>query len=85
MANRNSKVRKLNVRLEAKKRKGDVISSSERRNMEQVIIKNTDSEGREFSVTCHQPITQTRPVIFKNHAYMMGKYKQPTKFRAAGE
>ncbi len=45
---------------------------------------NTDAQGRKFSLTTHEPIDPTRPVIFKNHSYMSkeGKYEQPRGIRS---
>jgi len=83
--NKNSRIHRRNVRVEAKKNKGDVISRNQRRNMQMVINKNVDADGRTFTVTAHIPITNDSPVIFKNHDYMKDSYKQPTKFRAKGE
>jgi len=82
--NKNSKTVHRLARLQAKKNTGDVISSNQYRNMQMIVSHNTDSNGRKFSVTSHEAISNDRPITFKNHHYIED-YKQPSRFRAAGE
>ncbi len=58
--------------------KEGVISQNTNRNMRMSVAKNTDSEGRKYSITRHEPISEHRPLVHKNHNYMT--YRQLSKF-----
>jgi hypothetical protein len=60
-----------------------VISSNPRRNMQQVVLHNTDASGRKASVTRHIPIDDSRFVTYANHGFVAkaGKYRQPSAAR----
>jgi len=64
--------------------KEGVISGNSRRNMQMVVLRNKGEDGTGFSVTRHVPITDKRPVVFKNHGQYKdfgGSYKQPVAFK----
>ena len=62
-----------------------VISTNPRRNTQMVVSKNVDNHGKAFSLTSHEVISEDNHVLYKNHEYLKGEYKQPIRFRAAGE
>lgn len=55
------------------------ISSDERRNMRMRVLHNSNGVGGKDSMTVHEPISDSRPVRFKNHNYVQkdGGYYQP--------
>lgn len=77
MANKNTKVKNRVNRIVVRTKKQSVISTSPRRNMQEVVYVNENADGSKFSITRHEPIDTRRPVRPANHAYLKGGYKQP--------
>jgi hypothetical protein len=60
------------------------VSASPRRNMRMIVMRNKGEDGRGFSVTRHVPITEGKPIVFKNHGQYKdwaSGYRQPASFR----
>lgn len=76
MANKRSKQL---ARAARKSMKGNTVSASPARNMQQIVSHNVDDKGKKFSYTQHVPIDPSRPVRHPNHAYMRAeeRYFQP--------
>lgn len=53
-----------------------VVMQSPRRNLQMVILTNTDEKGRKTSLTVHEPIRKDSAMGFKNHNYLKDNYVQ---------
>lgn len=62
---------------------GIVSTSGSRRNMQMRILHNSNGDGGKSSLTVHEPINGSYPVIHPNHSYMANDPKGRGYFQAA--